>query len=413
MPDTPAPTPAAAPHMVRQLTVLAVAVLLAHLLGLTWLAQQGTGPAALALMAEPEFNRALAPGTLPTPDPAGANGAVPPPTSTVGQVVQARTLASTAASAHTPSATDARRPPNRAVPRPAPTPPPPQPSLTSAAESATPPEPTRPPATDPAPAAPAEPQAAIPPQPAEQPTANRNSEPKVPLPFDDIDKSAITAAPDNQAWLATWPASTRLSYKLQGYFRGEFSGDARVQWQRSAERYQAQVDVSVALLLNMRMTSQGRITPTHLWPEAYEEERRGKKRGARFGDQLLQLDDGSSLPRPQQLQDAASQFVQLAQDFATARRRLAVGEAVRVTLGRPGGVDDWTYDVVAQETLATPVGNLVAFHLKPRPLANPRGKVNVEMWFAPALQHLPARIKLTLNEETWLDLTLSSVAQSP
>ena len=182
---------------------------------------------------------------------------------------------------------------------------------------------------------------------------------------------------------------------------------------RTNERYQAQVDVSVALLLSMRMTSQGRITPHELWPEAYEEERRGKKRGARFGDQLLQLDDGSSQPRPAHLQDAASQFVQLAQDFAKGRRLLAVGEKVRINLGRPGGVDEWIYDVVAQETLTTPLGDLATFHLKPRPLSNPRGKVNVEMWFAPALQHLPARIKLTLNEETWLDLTLTAVAQSP
>jgi hypothetical protein len=105
--------------------------------------------------------------------------------------------------------------------------------------------------------------------------------------------------------------------------------------------------------------------------------------------------------------------VQLAQDFATGRRRLAVGETVRLTLGRPGGVDEWVYDVVAQDTLPTPLGDLVAFHLKPRPLANPRGKVTVDMWFAPALQHLPARIKLTLNEDTWLDLTLTGVAQSP
>jgi hypothetical protein len=395
--------------MALQLAVLAVAVLLAHLLGLAWLVQQSTGPAALALMAEPEFTRALAPDTQATTNAAGTNGAVLPPTSTVGQVVQARTLAPSPARPPTPSATDTRRPTARAAPRQASadvTPPPP---VMSAEAEAAPPEPSLKPATNPDP----DPPAAQTTQTAEQPNAIPNSERKDPLPLASIETSAITSEQNNQAWLATWPTSTRLSYKLQGYFRGEFSGDARVQWQRSAERYQAQVDVSVALLLNMRMTSQGRITPTHLWPEAYEEERRGKKRGARFGDQLLQLDDGSSLPRPQQLQDAASQFVQLAQDFATARRRLAVGEVVRVTLGRPGGVDDWTYDVVAQETLATPVGDLVAFHLKPRPLANPRGKVNVEMWFAPALQHLPARIKLTLNEETWLDLTLSSVAQSP
>lgn len=400
------------PHRTtRQLAVLAVGVLLAHLLGLAWLAQRATGPGALALMAEPEFNRALAPGSQPPPPAAHATGALPPPTSTVGQVVQARTLAAPTATARTPPATDTRRPPGRTAPPPAQ--PPAQPALPP-----TPPQPVvdeRPreaPAPQRPPPAVDQPTLAQPLPPAD-PTTTQNSEQKQPPALDGIDESAINEKPDNRAWLATWPASTRLSYKLQGFFRGEFSGDARVQWQRNAERYQAQVDVSVALLLNMRMTSQGRITPAHLWPEAYEEDRRGKKRAARFGDQLLQLDDGSTLPRPPQLQDAASQFVQLAQDFATGRRRLAVGETVRLTLGRPGGVDEWVYDVVAQDTLPTPLGDLVAFHLKPRPLVNPRGKVTVDMWFAPALQHLPARIKLTLNEDTWLDLTLTGVAQSP
>jgi len=91
---------------------------------------------------------------------------------------------------------------------------------------------------------------------------------------------------------------------------------------------------------------------------------------------------------------------------------LQVGAVIPVTLGRPGGIDEWLYDVVALETVATPLGDLAAYHLKPRPLPNPRGTVSAEIWFAPTLQHLPVRIRLTLNPETWLDLTLDNVAQS-
>lgn len=215
------------------------------------------------------------------------------------------------------------------------------------------------------------------------------------------------------AWLNHWPLSTRLSYKLEGNFRGPLHGQAQVQWQRTAERYQAQIGVNVGLFLNMQLTSQGRITPTRLWPQVYEEERRGKKRGTRLGEQTVVLDNGSTLPRPPLLQDTASQFVQLAQDFATGRLSLKVGTVVPVTLARPGGIDAWTYDVVALDTLATPLGPLQAYHLKPRPLEPQRSAVAAEMWFAPSLQYLPARIRLTLNAETWLDLTLEKVAQSP
>jgi hypothetical protein len=217
---------------------------------------------------------------------------------------------------------------------------------------------------------------------------------------------------DPGRWLAAWPRNTRLSYRLAGHFRGDFHGSASVQWQRTHTRYQAQVNLNVALLLSMSLTSQGRILPTQLWPEVYEEDRRGKKRGVRFGDQLVALNNGESVPRPAGLQDTASQFVQLAQDFSTGRVKLAVGNVVPVMLGRPGGVDEWRYEVVAQETIQTPQGPLEAYHLRPLPLANPRGPVSAEIWVAPALQHLPVRIRLTLNPETWMDLTLEQVQQA-
>lgn len=203
-----------------------------------------------------------------------------------------------------------------------------------------------------------------------------------------------------------------MNYTLKGHFRGDLYGTARVQWQRTSEQYQAQVLVNVGFFLDMRMTSQGRITPERLWPTAYQEERRNKKRLVRMGEQQVVLDNGTSLLRPAALQDTASQFVQLAQDFATGRQRLAVGEVVRVTLARPGGIDAWTYDVATLDTLPTALGPVQAYHLRPRPLDNPQGSVAVDMWFAPSLRHQPARIRLTLNPETWLELTLESATQT-
>lgn len=184
-----------------------------------------------------------------------------------------------------------------------------------------------------------------------------------------------------------------------------------MQWQRTGDQYQAQVAVTVGLFADIRMTSQGRITPERLWPVTYQEDRRNKSRVVRMGDQEVVLDNGTHWPRPLSLQDTASQFVQLSQDFATGRRPLAVGEVIHMTLARPGGLDAWTYDVASLDTLGTDMGPVQAYHLKPRPLATSRGGVTVDMWFAPALRYQPARIRLTLNPDTWLDLTLSSAAQ--
>ena len=410
----------------KRLVTLVLGVLLAHVLVIEMMARLGQGPGVLDLMATPEFNHALKleHGTA-TGLSAAASVVDMPVQSTVGQVVQARTLLPPAApmplaaALATPKTAKASAASTSTAPPPSKTPTPqlafdtnapPQLAPVSAATN----EPTVPLATTVSTA-----MANTPPAAGQSPSSDapalvqaQKDEQNLAKTLNSNGFSATENESNKAAWLATWPVSTRLSYTLNGYFRGDFSGKARVQWQRHADRYQAQVDVNVALLLNLRMTSQGRITPTRLWPETYEEERRGKKRSARLGDQLLHLDNGSSLPRPALLQDTASQFVQLAQDFALGRQKLQVGAVVPVMLARPGGVDEWIYDVVALDTLRTGLGEVAAYHLKPRPLANPRGNITVDMWFAPRLQHLPARIRLTLNEDTWLDLMLDAIEQS-
>jgi hypothetical protein len=412
----PAPRPLRYRHVPMWLVWTVVVV---HLVGIEWMARHTTGRGLLQAMAEPEFNQSLTlQGHSSHDEATGSLGADMPTTSTVGQVVQARTLFPAVVAIPQPlTPPAASRPTPTIKPKPTVRPDTTHPNGTTDAS---------PPADIPSSTAPTEPQngaladrADVQPPPAAPPTpqlvASDNAPPSSTGATPSLTQAAApnAAATDDPAvWLATWPRSTRLNYQLKGYYRGDFFGHARVQWQRSAQRYQAQIQVTVGLLLDMRMTSQGRITATRLWPEAYEEDRRSKKRIARFGDQLVTLDNGNALNRPSHLQDTASQFVQLAQDFALKRQPLQIGAVIPVTLGRPGGIDEWLYDVVALETVPTPLGDLAAYHLKPRPLPNPRGTVSAEIWFAPALQHLPVRIRLTLNPETWLDLTLDNVAQS-
>ena len=60
---------------------------------------------------------------------------------------------------------------------------------------------------------------------------------------------------------------------------------------------------------------------------------------------------------------------------------------------------------------ARDLGSFEAFHLKPRPIANPRGNITVEMWFAPSLQYLPVRIRVNMGEGTYLELTVVKIEQ--
>ena len=211
-----------------------------------------------------------------------------------------------------------------------------------------------------------------------------------------------------------WPVDTRLSYKLTGYYRGPIGGEGRVQWQRQGNAYQVRVELDLSNVTIFTMTSQGLVATDGLEPAAYEEKRLGTKPlQVTMERQAIRLNDGKRVERPSQAQDTASQFVELGHRFATGRARLEVGTNVQLWLARPGAAAEWTYDIVALDTLESPrLGAIQAYHLKPRPLDNPNGPVTAEMWFAPSLQYLPVRIKITMNAETWVDLLIDKIEQA-
>jgi len=208
-----------------------------------------------------------------------------------------------------------------------------------------------------------------------------------------------------------WPADTRLSYRLGGYYRGNLYGSARVQWQREENRYQVRVDLSLALL-RVSMISQGEVRADALLPQVYEEQFPWGVRRLAFDGAFVRFDNGVQQQQPPALQDTASQFVELTHRFASGLEELKVGRQVNLWLARPQGMALWTYDVVEEELLQTPeLGPVLAFHLRPRPIANPTGVITAELWFAPTLQYLPVRVRIDLGEGNFVDLLVERIEQ--
>jgi hypothetical protein len=360
--------------------VLLALVVLLHVLVLDWLGRHLGASSVLRPLPPPLFTRVLEP-KAPPPVPSAAPAEV-------------------AAPARPSISSVAKAPPKR---------------KRAASEPAAPPE--RPPPT---PAAVEEPMsevapageetvAAAPDVPASDAAAAASSAPAPTLPQAEPAQSAASAAEAN---LDGWPTDTRLHYRLGGVFRsGELHGNARVQWLRQGERYEARIDIDITLLVSLTLTSQGQVTAAGLKPEVYEELRRSGPRTARLREDTIVLANGRTVPRPEGVQDTASQFVNLSRRFALGHEPLEVGRSVSFWMARPGGVDLWTYDIVDKEILRTPsLGPVEAFHLKPRPIANPRGNVTAEMWFAPSLQYLPVRIRVNMGE-THVDLMVDTIEQ--
>ena len=78
-------------------------------------------------------------------------------------------------------------------------------------------------------------------------------------------------------------------------------------------------------------------------------------------------------------------------------------------LALPRRVDPWTYDVLPAETVYTNAGPIEAVPVRPRRLSKPSGELSAELWVAPSLQHLPVRIVIRQDEETYVDLLLDGL----
>ncbi|MBL0730218.1 DUF3108 domain-containing protein [Piscinibacter sp. HJYY11] len=266
----------------------------------------------------------------------------------------------------------------------------------------------------PAPAAP-EPAASAP-LPAAEPASSPSSVVEVTAPEPAVVAAASAPELASSAPAAfEWPVSTRLRYLLTGHVRGEVHGQAQVEWIRAGPRYQVHLDVQVgpsfAPIASRRMSSEGEITPDGLLPHRYEQETRlafdGPYRAiVRFDGSRVWMSNGNSMVQLPGVQDTASQFVQLAYLFDREPQRLRVGAVVEVVLAMPRNVSAWVYDVVKEELLHTPFGEVPSYHLKPRREPRVGGDLVTELWIAPQLRHLPIRFVIRQDAENYVDLML-------
>jgi hypothetical protein len=246
--------------------------------------------------------------------------------------------------------------------------------------------------------------------------------PPVTLPTDQppVALQAQPAASAASSPAFVWPKATRVTYKVEGYFRGEAYGNAQVEWIKQGERYQVHVDASIgpsfAPLGSQRWTSEGVITPEGLAPERFESINKLLIKSAppkvvNFSATEVELPSGEKVPKMAGVQDPSSHYIQLAYQFIRNPEKLEVGKVIEVPMAWTRRQEVIFYDVMLEEDLDTPLGKLHAFKLKPRRMNDTKGDVLAEIWLAPALQYLPIRMYLRQGPENYLDMVMDKAPQ--
>lgn len=231
--------------------------------------------------------------------------------------------------------------------------------------------------------------------------------------------ATAASAPDG-AKPFVWPLATRVSYKLEGNFRGPIYGQAAVEWVRKDNRYQVHIDASIgpsfAPLGSWRLTSAGDIQPQGLYPRQYENVNRLLIKTS--APRLIKLDtdevishDGKRYPRLPDLQDPASFMIQLAYQFTLKPDLLKPGSSFDMSVVTLRKIEQLSFDVVGEDVISTPIGDVPAVHVRPRKTVMDGGALPADVWFAPGLQYLPVRIYIKMSEEVFMDMQMNRAPQ--
>ncbi|MBP7566298.1 MAG: DUF3108 domain-containing protein [Burkholderiaceae bacterium] len=235
--------------------------------------------------------------------------------------------------------------------------------------------------------------AAAPEPQATAPAPEAASAPRTPEP-------AAVSAPPAAAELAgvAVPGSRRLSYSVTGQQGVQpMSGvNAELEWRHDGARYEARLAFSLLFRTLRSQTSTGTIGAGGLAPERFSDRRRTEVAAhfERAAGRISYSANTPSIPLMAGAQDRLSVFFQLAGWLAGQTTPPAAGTRIDIQTTGPRDADVWEWRVDAPETLRLPAGEFDTLKLvrAPRPGTYEQ---RVEAWFAPSLDWLPVRLRVT------------------
>jgi len=198
---------------------------------------------------------------------------------------------------------------------------------------------------------------------------------------------------------ATPAPPVKLHYEMK---RGMFTGSGDLIWKPAGERYELRLEASVAGLQVLTETSDGQLGAQGLAPLRYTDWR--IRRGTSAAN--FQRDKGKitysgpqvEFPLAPGAQDRLSWMLQIGAVLNAEPQRAAPGEKlVFFVTGARGDADAWTFRFVGVENVSTPNGAIraVKFTREPRQTYDRL----VEVWLAPARQHLPVRARFSAQAD--------------
>jgi len=197
------------------------------------------------------------------------------------------------------------------------------------------------------------------------------------------------------------PGSVLIKYEVESN-KFPYRLNAELAWRISGKNYEARLAVGVFGQYRVQ-TSRGRIGTQGLEPIRFSDKYRSEV-AAHFVREKGKVTFSANTPDVPLLagaQDRLSVMIELAAMIASAPKQYPPATTITIQTIGPRDADTWRFTVGETETLNLPNGAQTTLKL----VRNPRQEFDqkVEFWLAPALDYLPARIRITESNGDFID----------
>lgn len=209
------------------------------------------------------------------------------------------------------------------------------------------------------------------------------------------------------------PPPAELKYDVQALREGQkVYGSGKIRWQTDGSSYSVTGEAGVLFFTVLNFSSEGMLDAFGISPVLYTEKRFRKSATnthfQRERDSISFSASTASYPRHGGEQDRASVIWQLAGIGRGDSARFAPGAEIDLFVAGVRDAETWRIRVVAQESIALPAGETVAWHLVRVPRAGSYEQ-QLDIWLAPQQEWYPVRLRYTDNNGDYLDMATSDI----
>lgn len=227
---------------------------------------------------------------------------------------------------------------------------------------------------------------------------------------------AHSAACAGTTYKTNMPPPAELSYAIDAKQKGiPVQGDSVMRWSLEDGRFNAGNEARAMLvgkILDAR--SEGTLDAQGLAPVSYTEKRFRRALSTTSFDRAAGVIRFGASDRTYPIQggeqDHNSVIWELVAVARAAPAKVKPGTEWHFVVAGVRHAEPWTFRVVKQEKIRTPLGELDTLHIARMPQADSQDR-HVDIWLAPSLEWYPARVRYSEDDGDYIEQTLRAVGR--